>query len=121
VPDLHPEGEAVTVNSRVTVKICGGTVQVDPADPGDTEAAIAALLSAANVGAESAAPFARFAAGIIDGFQFELCETCLQDLDMHEIGPGPFGEAHAWCLKCLECGHVSASAAEAITHDCTCG
>jgi hypothetical protein len=106
----------MTAREAVAVKVCGGTVTVDPYDPDDIEAAIAAFLSSTGVESESAAPFARSAAGIIDGFQYELCAECMEDLDMHEIGPGPFGEAHAWCLKCPECGLVSASAAEAIDH-----
>jgi len=107
----------MTTRDLVTVRVYGQTVQVDPSDPDDTEAAIAAHLSAVGVAAESAAPFAYSAAGVIDGFQFELCNECTGDLDVHEIGPGPFGEAHAWCLKCACCGHLSASAAEAIDHD----
>ena len=103
--------------TAIAVKVCGGTVQIDPADLDDIEAAVAAFLSAAGVEAESAAPFARSAAGVIDSFQYELCNECGLDLDMHEIAPGPFGEARTWCLKCPCCGHLSASAAEAIEHD----
>jgi hypothetical protein len=100
----------------VTVRIWGGTVQVEPSDPDGTEAAIAAYLSSVNVASESAAPFARSAAGLISLYEFEFCGECGQDLGMHEIGPDMFGLAHAWCLKCGECGHPSANAGEAIGH-----
>lgn len=36
-------------------------------------------------------------ADIIDGFEYELCEECEQDIDAHVIAPDPFGHAHAWC------------------------
>jgi hypothetical protein len=107
----------MTARSLVTVRVCGGTVQVDPDDHDGTEVAVAAFLSSAGVDSESAAPFACSAAQVIEGFQFELCEECEQDLERHEIGPDPFGLAHAWCLKCPECGHESAGAAEAIGHE----
>jgi hypothetical protein len=106
----------MTARESVAVKVYGGTVQADQCDPDDIEAAVAAFLSSIGVAAESAAPFARSAASLINAFEFEMCEECELDLDMHEIGPGPFGEAHAWCLKCPECGLVSGSAAEAIDH-----
>lgn len=37
--------------------------------------------------------------GIVDGFEYELCEECLGDLDRHLIGPDPLGNPHAWCLS----------------------
>jgi hypothetical protein len=100
----------------VTVRIYGGTLEVEPSNPDDTEAAIAAFLSSVGIASESAAPFARSAASLISGFEFELCGECMLDLDMHEIAPDMFGLAHAWCLKCPECGLVLANAAEAIEH-----
>jgi hypothetical protein len=106
----------MTTRNLVAVRIWGGTVRIDPADPDDTEAAIAAYLSSVNVESETAASFARSAAGLISGFEFDLCDECTEDLDRHEIGPDMFGLAHAWCLKCPECGMVLAGAAGAMEH-----
>src|SRR5271156_5492567 len=106
----------MTTRSFVTVKICGGMVELDPYDLDDIESAIAAFLSSAGVESESAAPFARSAVTLIDGFQYELCGECMEDLDMHEISPGPLGEAHARCLKCPECGRAFPRLSELTAH-----
>ncbi len=35
---------------------------------------------------------------IADGFEYESCAECGEDLDRHAISPDPLGNAHAWCL-----------------------
>jgi hypothetical protein len=41
---------------------------------------------------------------IVDGFQYEYCESCGGDLDDHVIAPDAFGHAHAWCARA--CGEA---------------
>jgi hypothetical protein len=36
--------------------------------------------------------------GLVEGFRYELCESCGMDLDAHTISPDPLGKPHAWCL-----------------------
>lgn len=36
---------------------------------------------------------------IVDGFQYEDCESCGGDLSSHAIAPDALGHAHAWCLN----------------------
>jgi hypothetical protein len=36
---------------------------------------------------------------IVDGFQYEFCESCGGDLNDHSIGPDSLGHAHAWCVR----------------------
>jgi hypothetical protein len=107
----------MTTSNLVTVCVYGKPIKVSTADPDDAEAGITVLLSGLGIAGEDAARFAQSAATIVNSFEYELCSECLGDLDAHEIGPGPFGEAHAWCLKCVCCGHVSASAGEAVDHE----
>jgi hypothetical protein len=42
--------------------------------------------------------YARELATIIAGFEFELCDECGKDLSRHVLGPGPLGNAHAFCV-----------------------
>lgn len=37
--------------------------------------------------------------GIVDGFDYELCEECHQDLDKHVIAPDVLGNPHAYCQR----------------------
>ena len=94
----------MTARNLVTARVYGKTIQVDYAEPDDTEAGIVVLLSGLGIAGEDAARFAQSAADVIDGFQYELCAECMGDVGEHDISPDMFGLAHAWCLKCPECG-----------------
>jgi len=37
-------------------------------------------------------------AALVEGFRYELCGECAQDLDAHAIVPDPLGHPHAVCL-----------------------
>jgi hypothetical protein len=46
---------------------------------------------------------------IAEGFRYELCDECGNDLDRHEIRPDPLGHAHLFCTygdeeRCRLCG-----------------
>jgi hypothetical protein len=36
---------------------------------------------------------------LIDGFNFERCGVCGNDVDKHTFGPDPLGKPHAFCLE----------------------
>lgn len=44
---------------------------------------------------------------IVDGFDYELCAECGNDLDGHAIEPDVLGHAGARCLDDHECEYVN--------------
>jgi hypothetical protein len=51
-------------------------------------------------------PGARYASQVrtlVDGFEFELCAECGNDLDRHIISPDILGNAEAWCMTEMAC------------------
>ena len=43
--------------------------------------------------------YAEIVRGIVDGFDYELCYECGEDLDAHAIAPDVLGLPHVYCYR----------------------